>query len=110
MKKFFAFDSLNKKLLSIFFTLTIIPLLIMVIVIYFTTDQGFTKLSSNQQKEMEHTIQTQFNRVSENLLDITTTYASDEEFITAFQSGDRDVLLQEVNQNYPSLQEEHGMN
>lgn len=110
MKKFFTFDSLNKKLLAIFFTLTIIPLLITVIVIYFTIDQGFTKLISNQQKEMEHTIQTQFNRVSENLLDITTKYASDEEFISAFQSGDRDVLLQEVNQNYPRLQEEHGMN
>lgn len=110
MKKIFTFDSLNKKLLSIFFTLTIIPLLMTVIVIYFTTDQGFTKLINNQQKEMEHTIQTQFNKVSENLLDITTKYASDEEFIKAFQSGDRDVLLQKVNQNYPRLQEEHGMN
>lgn len=110
MKKLFTLDSLNKKLLSIFLTLTIIPLLITAIVIYFATDQGFTKLTSDQQKEMEHTIQTQFNRVAKDLLDITTKYANDEEFVSAFQSGDRDVLLQEVNQNYPRLQEEHGIN
>jgi methyl-accepting chemotaxis protein len=109
MKNFFTLDSLNKKLLSIFLTLTMIPLGITVIVIYFATDQGFTKLISNQQKEMEHTIQTQFNRVAEDLLDITTKYANDEKFVSAFQSGDRDILLQEVNQNYSRLQEEHGM-
>ena len=107
MKNIFKLNSFNKKLLAIFLTLTIIPLLITVIIIYIVTEQGFTKLMTNQQEETLHTIQAQFNKVSEDLLDITTLYAKDEELITAFQTKERDELLQEVNQLYPRLQTEH---
>lgn len=107
MKNIFKLNSFNKKLLAIFLTLTIIPLLITVIIIYFVTEQGFTKLMTNQQEETLHTIQAQFNKVSEDLLDITTLYAKDEELITAFQTKERDELLQEVNQLYPRLETEH---
>ena len=107
MKNIFKLNSFNKKLLAIFLTLTIIPLLITVIIIYFVTEQGFTKLMTNQQVETLHTIQAQFNKVSEDLLDITTLYAKDEELITAFRTKERDELLQEVNQLYPRLQAEH---
>ena len=65
MKTIFNSDSLNKKLLAIFLSLTIIPLIITVLVIYYAMEQGFTKLITNQQEEMEHTIQTQFNKASE---------------------------------------------
>lgn len=110
MKKIFQLDSLNKKLLAIFLTLTIIPLIITVIVIYYATEQGFTKLITNQQKEMEHTIEAQFNKVAEDLLNITTIYASNTELVSAFQSEERDELLQKVNPIYSRLQSEHGLN
>src|SRR5690625_3773418 len=108
MKNIFNFDSLNKKLLAIFLTVTIIPLLITATVLYYATESGFTKLINNQQAEMTHTIQTEFNKVAEELLDITKLYATDEELIQAFQSIDRDELLEKVNEIYPRLQAEHG--
>ncbi|MGE7923893.1 methyl-accepting chemotaxis protein [Viridibacillus arvi] len=110
MKTAFNPDSLNKKLLAIFLSLTIIPLIITVFVIYYAVEQGFTKLIENQQEELEHTIQTQFNKASEALLKITSIYATDEELVLAFQSEKRDELLQEVEKIYPRLQSEHGLN
>lgn len=101
--------SLNKKLLAIFLSLTIIPLIVIVIVIYYATEQGFTKMITNQQKEMEHMIHTEFNRVSEDLLDLTTIYIADEKLVSAFELGARDKLLQEVEKIYPRLQAEHGL-
>lgn len=109
MKTVFNPDSLNKKLLAIFLSLTIIPLIITVLVIYYAMEQGFTKLITSQQEEIEHTIQTQFNKASEALLEITSIYAADEELVLALQSGKRDVLLQEVEKIYPRLQAEHGL-
>jgi len=108
MKKMFNLDSLNKKLLAIFLTLTIIPLIFTVIVIYSAAEQGFTKLITNQQGEIEHIVQSQFSKVSEDLLDITKIYATDKELVSAFQSEDRDEVLRKVNQIYPRLQAEHG--
>lgn len=107
MKNFFNLNSLNKKLLIIFLTLTIIPLIITVAVIYYATEQGFSKLITNQQEEMEHTIQTEFNKVSEDLLELTTIYRADEKLISALQSGERDQLVAEVGNIYPRLQAEH---
>jgi len=107
MKKVFNPNSLNKKLLAIFLSLTIIPLIITVLVIYYAMEQGFTKLISNQQEEMEHTVKTQFDKASEALLEITSIYAADEELVLALQSGKPDALLQEVEKIYPRLQTEH---
>lgn len=101
--------SLNKKLLAIFLSLTTIPLIITVLVIYYATERGFTKLITNQQEEMEHTIQTQLSMASEALLEITSIYAADEEVILAMQSGKRDELLQVAEKVYPRLQAEHGL-
>lgn len=109
MKTAYNPNSLNKKLLAIFLSLTIIPLIITVLVIYYAMEQGFTKLTVDEQKEIEHTIQSQFNKASEALLEITTIYAKDEELVLAFQSGQRDELLQEVENVYPRLQAEHGL-
>ena len=64
---------------------------------------------TNQQEEMEHTVQTQFNKVSEQLLEITTIYANNPNLIGAFQSGERQELLQQVTELYPRLQKEHNM-
>ncbi len=107
MKRMFKVDSLNKKLLAIFLTLTIAPLLITMLILYYSTERGFTKLITNQQAKMEQTIQSQFNNVSKDLLDLTKIYANDEELISAFQSKDREKLIDQVKQVYPRLQSEH---
>lgn len=109
LKNLLNWNSLNKKLLAIFLSLSVIPIIITVVAIYFAMEQGFAKLTKNQQKEMELTVQTQFHKVSENLLHLTTIYAKDHELISAFQSGDQQKLLQQMTQVYPRLQLEHGV-
>lgn len=107
MKKIFNMDSLNKKLIVIFLTVTIIPLLITTFVIYYAVSQGFTTLMSNQQKEVEHIVQTQFEKVSADLLEVTSMYQTNPELITALQSGNQAKLLKEVEKIYPRLKKEH---
>ena len=78
--------------MTIILTMAILPLTVTAIAIYYAMEQGFTKLITNQQEEMEHTVQTQFNKVSEQLLDITKIYANNPELIGAFRSGERQEL------------------
>ena len=109
MKRIFKQDSLGKKLMAIFLAITIIPLVVTVSVIYYETDQGFTRIIENQQKEVESSIETQFDKVSSDLLDLSMIYTNQEDLVSAFQSGDRDELLLEVNRIFPRLQKEHGL-
>lgn len=109
MKQLFNVNRLSKKLLAIFLSITIIPLLVTMVVIYYAMEQGFSKLMSDQQVEMEHAIQTEFDKVSGKLLDLTTLYSGDEAFISAFMSGDQDELLKAIEKDYARLQEEHAI-
>ncbi|WP_245975479.1 methyl-accepting chemotaxis protein [Oceanobacillus chungangensis] len=110
MKKIFTFNSLNKKLLTVILTLAVIPLLITLGIIYFTTEQGFDELFTKQQAEMEHTIQTQFQKETEDLLKITKLYASNDAIIDAYQSENRDELMQKIIPVFTRLEAEHGLN
>lgn len=109
MKKILNVDSLNKKLLAILLSITIIPLMMTMIVIYYAMELGFSKLIADQQSEMEHMIHTEFNSVSEKLLSLTELYSEDERLVSAFQSGDQARLLKEVEKHYLRLQEEHAL-
>lgn len=109
MKRILNVDSLNKKLLIIFLSITIIPLLMAMAVIYYAMEQGFSKLINDRQREMEHTIQTEFDRVAEELLELTFTYSQEGALVSAFMSGERSQLLNEVEKHYPRLQKEHAL-
>lgn len=107
MNRILKLNSIRAKLTAIFLALTIIPLLITVIVILIATEKGFTNLIQNQQDDMIHTVQTEIDKVAEELLHITTIYSNNEALVTGFQSGNRDELLKAVEEVYPRLQEEH---
>lgn len=107
MNRILKLNSIRAKLSAIFLALTIIPLLITVIVILIATEKGFTNLIQNQQDDMIHTVQTEIDKVAEELLHITTIYSNNEALVTGFQSGNRDELLKAVEEVYPRLQEEH---
>lgn len=107
MNRILKLNSIRAKLTAIFLALTIIPLLITVIVILIATEKGFTNLIQNQQDDMIHTVQTEIDKVAEELLHITTIYSNNEALVTSFQSGNRDELLKAVEEVYPRLQEEH---
>ncbi len=101
------FNTLNKKLISIFLMLSILPLVITVLIITYYTNQGFSQLIETKQKDMENTVQAQFDKTAQELLDITTIYAEHDELIQAFQFGEREELEKELRQVYPRLEEEH---
>ncbi|WP_337017014.1 methyl-accepting chemotaxis protein [Oceanobacillus massiliensis] len=109
MNKFFKMNSLKKKLLSIFLILTILPLVVTIVVIFFTTSNGFNKLITEQQSDMEQIIQTEFDNVALELQDITEIYSQNLEYVEAFHAGDRETLLNLVNGIYSRLFSEHGI-
>lgn len=109
MKSLFAFNSLNKKLLVIFLSVTMLPLALIIGGIYLATEQGFTKMMTAQQEELEHAVQSQLSKVSDDLLALTSLYADNEELIAAYESGDRQQLIEVVHQLYPRLQAEHDL-
>ena len=76
------FNTLNKKLISIFLMLSILPLVITVLIITYYTNQGFSQLIETKQKDMENTVQAQFDKTAQELLDLTTIYAEHEEAYT----------------------------
>ncbi|WP_249872058.1 methyl-accepting chemotaxis protein [Oceanobacillus saliphilus] len=109
MKKIVRMDTLKNKLLSLFLALTIIPLAVTIIVIFFTTSNGFNKLITDQQEDMEHIIQTEFDNVALDLQRITEIYSQNLDFVQAFDERDRDTLLDLVNEIYSRLFSEHGI-
>lgn len=110
MKKKLTTKSLNKTLLFAFIALAIIPLITAVSILYYTTNQGITKLIDQQQIDAEKSVQAHFDKVSKDLLTITEKYALKEKLITPYLSGDRGQLLQEFSTLYPRLNEEHNLN
>ena len=110
MKQFFTLNSLTKKVMAIFLVVAVLPLIITSIIIFLITGKEFSQLIDNQQKEIEAAIETEMNHISEELFKITSIYAQNENLVEMMKSTDRDGLIGEVNEIYPRLQEEHGLN
>ncbi|BAQ08763.1 methyl-accepting chemotaxis protein [Bacillus sp. OxB-1] len=107
MKRILALNSLNKKLFTIFLAVALIPVSLLIVGINWAAEQGFDKMMTGQQQDLEVAVQTQVTKVSDDLLALTTMYAQHDELVTAFESGERGELLQVVNNLYPRLQAEH---
>ncbi|RHW32407.1 methyl-accepting chemotaxis protein [Lysinibacillus yapensis] len=101
--------SIKAKLITILLSLSILPLLLIATIIFFVTGNGYSDLIDNQQERMIHNVQSELDNVSDNLLNLTSTYAQNEELIADYQSGDREQLLTTVNEIFSRLQEEHGL-
>ena len=99
--------SLKSKLIVVFLTLSVIPLIIATTTIFASTNNGFSKVTENQQDKMIHIVQTELNNISENLLKITEMYSQNDEIITTFENGDREQLLSSVKDVYSRLSAEH---
>lgn len=102
-------NSIKAKLITIFLSLSIIPLLVIASVIFLVTGRGLSNLIDDQQNRMIHTVQSELDQVSNDLLQLTTSYAQNEQLISSFQTGNRQQLLTSVNDIFPRLQDEHGI-
>lgn len=95
--------------MTIFLVVTVLPLVITAFIIFFITGREFSGLIDDQQKEIETAMKTEMNNVSEELLRLTSIYAQNENLVQMMKNKDREGLVQEINQIYPRLQEEHGL-
>lgn len=102
-----ALKSLNTRLILVFLLLSIVPLVAATVIILSRTNNEYSKLLEDQQEEMIYTFQAELENVSEELSIITELYAQDETIVSAFESGDREQLIQAVEGIYPRLQKEH---
>lgn len=110
MKEIFTLNSLNKKMMTIFLGVAVLPLIITAFIIFLITGKEFSQLIDNQQREIEAAMEIEMDSVSEELFKITSIYAQNENLVEMVKNGDRDGLIEEVNRIYPRLQEEHGLN
>ncbi|SOB98660.1 methyl-accepting chemotaxis protein [Ureibacillus xyleni] len=99
--------SIKAKLTAIFLIMSIVPLIIATSVIFFISNQGLSYIIDDQQDKMVHSVQTELEQVSSELLKITTNYSKSEQLLNSFKKGNRPELLNVVNQIYPRLQVEH---
>ncbi|MDZ5471861.1 methyl-accepting chemotaxis protein [Bacillus sp. 31A1R] len=100
-------NSIKVKLFTILLLVSIIPLLLSSTILYFTNNQGFSKISSNNQSATKDSVQNQLIRVSGGLLDLTKIYADNPEVVEAFKSGNHEVMDEAITPIFNQLKEEH---
>ncbi|WP_332645642.1 methyl-accepting chemotaxis protein [Lysinibacillus sp. 54212] len=103
------FNTLNKKLLAVFLSLTILALITTVTILFFTSTKSLNDMSENQQIEIEHTVETHFEATADKLLSLSKLYAEDEGVLSAFSSGDRNKIEEALIPIFQRLQTEHGV-
>ncbi|WP_431026774.1 methyl-accepting chemotaxis protein [Lysinibacillus sp. LZ02] len=103
------FNTLNKKLVAVFLSVTLIALGMTVAILFFTSASSLNAMSESQQIEVEQTVKTHFEATANELLTLSALYAEDEAVLNAFASGDRTQIQQTLIPMYERLQTEHGV-
>ncbi|MGP4039061.1 methyl-accepting chemotaxis protein [Gracilibacillus sp. D59] len=99
--------SIKAKLFVSMLLISIIPLLLISSVLYTKTTQGFNTILQNNQSTTQDLITNQLNNVSQDLLELTKSYATNPILLEAFQNGDRKKLGTVVDPIFERLQNEH---
>ena len=103
------FDSLNKKLTSVFLSVIILSLIITAVILFFTATFSLTTMSEKQQKEFEYMVQEHFNSTSQELLEISSLLATDKGLTEAIAAEDRLALQNAVTPLYSRVNKEHNL-
>lgn len=109
MRGIFQFNSLNKRLVTVFLFVTIIPLIITVSIIYFFTEKGFNHLIQSQQENAIKTVESHIHQTSSELLSITKLHANDPEIIDAYKSEDPEKMVDVISPVFHRMKTEHHM-
>jgi methyl-accepting chemotaxis protein len=102
--------SLNKKLLLILCSTSIIPLILLSGILLYYSNQGFSTLINQSQESTKQSVINSLDLASQELLDLTKIYAQDPKLIEAFRSNDRDSLASTAKSFFDRLQEEQKLN
>ena len=98
---------LSTKLLAAFLALAIIPLLTVFAFTYFFSEEGFSELVNQDQKETNDSVQAYMQTVSDDLLKLTGMYAEQESLKKDFLKKDRNLLQKNTAPLFERLEQEH---
>ncbi len=101
--------SIRAKLFASLLLVSLVPLVLISIILYSTANKGLENILHNNILSSKESITAQLNNVSEDLLNLTQSYAENENLIQAFRSGDQQQLIEEVEPIFTRLQTEHQM-
>ncbi|WP_186576092.1 cache domain-containing protein [Aquibacillus kalidii] len=103
----FIKKSVKAKLFTSLLLVAIIPLILISAILYFNTNQGLESMMEKNLMASKETISEQLNDVSEDLLELTKSYANNPEFLQAYNSGERERLAEVVSPVFERLTTEH---
>ncbi|WP_182199974.1 methyl-accepting chemotaxis protein [Paraliobacillus salinarum] len=101
------FKSVKAKLFLSLLLVAIIPLIVISSILYFKTNQGFENILHKNLDASTETVSEQLDRVSEDLLSITQSYAENGEMLEAFKNRDREQLIEVITPIFKRLESEH---
>lgn len=106
----FKLKSLNKKLLLVLCSTSIIPLILLSCTLLYNIDQSFSTLTKQSQESTKLSVINSLDISSKELLELTKIYAQDKELIDTFRSRAQDSLALEVQPIFDRLQKEQNLN
>jgi len=99
--------TLKAKLFLSLLLVSIVPLLIVSIVLYIKTNQGYDTVLKNEQAVNVESISDRLNTSSTELLELTKYYANQPDVIEVFKQGDREKMAVLIKSTFERLQREH---
>lgn len=101
--------TLNRKMLFLMIIAAILPITIIAITNFFISNQGYTELIDSQQQTIQNSVTSQYTKASEELLQLTSTYASNEELVSAIKSKEQQQIANTTDEIFQRLQVEHNV-
>ncbi|MBP3951660.1 methyl-accepting chemotaxis protein [Bacillus suaedae] len=101
--------TLNRKILLIMFITAIIPIIAISLANHINTSQAYSELINDQQLTIQNSVTSQLTIASEDLLEISESYASNEQLISALNSDDREQMASVLDGIFQRLKEEHNL-
>ena len=99
--------SIKGKLFMSLLLVAIIPLLLISSILYIKSSQGFDTILQDNQAATKQSISNQLKQASDDLLQLTKSYAANPAWLEAYQSGDRNRLEPAVSPVFERLKNEH---
>lgn len=101
------FKTVKTKLIATLLCVALLPLLIVGLVLYLKTNEGFSQIISDNQVATNATVTNQLTNVTNDLLQLTESYATNQALLEAIQSGNREEVAAIIEPIYERLEQEH---
>ncbi|WP_433957890.1 methyl-accepting chemotaxis protein [Cytobacillus horneckiae] len=101
--------TMNRKILLLLFITAVLPITVISFVLSLNTERGYSQLIQEEQNDIQSQVTTQFSIVSEELLELSKQYASNDRLVNAFKEGNRKEVASISEEIFDRLQAEHNL-